>query len=89
VNFSPGRLDYSPVWFQEVDLIGVDSHGMERFRGNEMSSFEVALALYREGALDFTGFITHTYPVDDYREAIETFFRKGESRAIKIALVHD
>jgi len=89
VNFSPGRLDYSPIWYQEVDLIGVDSHGMETFRGREMSSFEVALTLYREAKLDFAGFVTHTFPMDDYRKAIETFFKKSESKAVKIALLHN
>ena len=88
VNFAPKKLDYSPVWFQEVDLLGVDSHGMEVFRGEQMSSFDVALTLYREGKLDFTGFVTHTFPMEDYQKAIETFYKKGEKKVVKIALVH-
>jgi len=87
VNFAPRRLDYSPVWFQEVELVGINSHGRERFRGKDMSSFEVAHILYREGRLHFGGLLTHTFPLAQYRKALETFFHKSATRAIKIALV--
>ena len=87
INFSPGKLDYSPVWFQEVNLFGINSHGREVFRGREMNSFEVALTLYREGNLDFANFVTHVFPVRDYQKAIDTFLDKGKTRAVKIALV--
>jgi len=86
VNFAPRSLDYSPVWFQEVDLVGINSHGMERFRGKEMTSFEVAYTLYREGKLHFGGLLTHTFPLAEYKKALDTFFRKSSARAIKIAL---
>lgn len=88
INFSPRRLDYSPVWFQEVKLFGINCHGREVFRGEETSSFDVALTLYREKKLDFDNFVTHFFPVEDYLKAIETFFRKGRDRVVKIALVH-
>ncbi len=87
VNFAPRKLDYSPVWFQEVDLVGINSHGMERFRGKEMSSFDVAHTLYREGRLDFSGLLTHTFPLAEYRKALDTFLHKAGTGAIKIALV--
>ncbi len=88
INFSPKRLDYSPVWFQEVKLLGINCHGREVFRGEEMNSFDVALTLYREGRLDFSGFVTHTFPAQDYPKAIDLFFEKGKNRVVKIALVH-
>lgn len=88
INFAPKRLDYSPVWFQETNLLGINCHGMELFRGVEMSSFEVALTLYREGKLDFGGFLTHTLPMEDFRKAVDIFFAKGKNRAVKIALKH-
>ena len=53
-----------------------------------MNSFDVALALYREGSLDFSNFVTHFFPVQDYLKAIDTFLHKGKNRVVKIALVH-
>ena len=29
INFQPGKIDYTPVWNQEVDLLGVNSHADE------------------------------------------------------------
>jgi threonine dehydrogenase-like Zn-dependent dehydrogenase len=89
INFAPKRLDYSPVWFQEVEVKGIDCHGMETFRGEQMSSFDVALTLYREGALDFSGFITHTFPMKDYKKAIDVFFNKGKNKTVKVVLSHE
>jgi L-iditol 2-dehydrogenase len=88
-NFAPEHLDYSPVLFQEVKLIGSNSHGMEEsFRGERMGTFETVLALHREGKIDLSGFVTHTFPVDEYRRAIDVFFDKEKNKSIKIALAH-
>ncbi len=87
VNFAPRKLDYSPVWFQEVDLVGINSHGTERFRNKKVTSFDAAYTLYREGKLDYTGLITHTFPLAEYRKAVSTFFSKSSAHAIKIAVV--
>ena len=89
IEFAPKRLDYSPVWYQEVSLMGIDCHGQETFRGKSMTSFDVALTLYREKKLDFSGLITHTLPMADFRHAVEIFFDKKRHKAIKVALVHD
>ena len=88
INFAPRRLDYTPVWYQEIRLMGINCHGMELFRGKEMTSFEVAMTLYREGKLDFSGFITHTLSMDEWHKAIDIFLDKGKNRAIKVALGH-
>ncbi len=88
-NFAPEHLDYSPILFQEVKLIGSNSHGMdESFRGERMGTFETVLALHKEGKIGLSGFVTHTFPVDEYRKAIGVFFNKKDNESIKVALVH-
>ncbi len=88
INFMPKRLDYTPIWYQEVTLVGIDCHGQEMFRGTSMTSFDAALTLYREGKLDFSRLITHTLPMDDFRQAVSIFFDKKGHKAIKVALTH-
>ena len=88
LNLAPRKLDYSPVWFQEVELLGINSHGRETFRGRETNSFDVALTLYREGRLHLSDFVTHVFPAGEYPKALETFLGKGTSKAIKVALTH-
>jgi threonine dehydrogenase-like Zn-dependent dehydrogenase len=88
IEFAPKSLDYSPVWYQEVRLTGINCHGQETFRGKSMTSFDAALVLYREGKLDFSGFLTHTFPMDDFKSAVKVFFDKKRHQAVKVALVH-
>jgi threonine dehydrogenase-like Zn-dependent dehydrogenase len=88
INFSPKKLDYSPFWYQEVDLKGINCHGQEVFRGKKMTSFEVAYLLYKEGKLNFDGFVTHTHPMEDYLKGIDLFLNKGKNKTIKVALKH-
>jgi threonine dehydrogenase-like Zn-dependent dehydrogenase len=88
INFMPKRLDYTPLWYQEVALTGINCHGQETFRGKSMTSFDVALTLYREGKLDFSGMITHVFPMDDFRHAIKVFFDKKRHAAVKVVLTH-
>jgi threonine dehydrogenase-like Zn-dependent dehydrogenase len=86
VNFQPGRLDYSPVWYQEVSLIGVNAHATE---ATGESSFEIAARLLGSRAVSVHGMVTHRFALDEYRRAIEAFCAKGKSRAIKIVIEHE
>ena len=85
VNFQPGKLDYSPVWHQEVNLVGANSHAMESTGEN---SFEIAARLLSKKAVRVEGMVTHRFPLEAYRQAIEAFCAKGKSRAIKIVIDH-
>ncbi len=85
INFQPGRLDYTPVWYQEVNLIGVNSHATE---STGESSFEIAARLVSKKAVRVDGMVTHRFPLAEYRRAIETFRAKGKTRAIKIVIDH-
>ncbi|MHB8780234.1 MAG: zinc-dependent alcohol dehydrogenase [Candidatus Geothermincolia bacterium] len=83
VNFKPGKIDYSPVWQQEVTLTGINSHATE---ADGRSSWEIAAELLESGRLDVSGIITHRFRLDQYRQAIETFVHKGAERATKIVI---
>jgi len=84
-NFRPGRLDYSPVWYQEVNLLGVCAHATE---ATGETSFEIAARLLGSRALHVEGLITHRFPLEEYRGAIEAFCGKARSRAIKVVIEH-
>lgn len=53
-----------------------------------MSTYEVVLALHEERKIDFSGFVTHTFQMNEYRKAINVFLHKGENKSIKVALAH-
>lgn len=79
------RLDLSPVWAQEVRLIGVVGHGVEPWNGERRSTYDIVCELLRTGRLTTAGLVTHAYALDEWREAIRTAMDK-RSGAIKVML---
>ena len=85
INFKPGKIDYSPVWCQEVKFVGINCHATE-YDGR--TSFDIAAELLVAGAISPADFITHRFPVARYKEAVKTFLSKRMSEAVKIVLDH-
>lgn len=83
INFAPGKVDYSPVWCQEVNLLGINCHATE---SDGRNSFEVAAQVLLAGGVDPADIITHRFPVAEYKRAVKAFLNKRESRAIKVVL---
>ena len=85
INFSPGRLDYSPIWAREIEVTGINCHGIE---SDGRSTFEIAAEILGKTP-ELPGLIiTHRFAMDDYRKALKVFMNKRESGAIKIVLEH-
>lgn len=85
VYLKPMRVDLTPVWFQEVDLIGLLAHGTEQFNGRKLSTYELTAELLLDKKLSTGGFVTHRYPLERWHEAVKTASDK-KSGAIKVIL---
>ncbi|MBN1534580.1 MAG: alcohol dehydrogenase catalytic domain-containing protein [Spirochaetes bacterium] len=85
INFMPGRLDYTPVWHQEVRLTGINCHATET---GGKTSFDIAASLMKSGRVKTDGMITHRFPMDRFRDAVAAFNAKGSAAAVKIVLEH-
>ncbi len=77
------KVDLMPVWYQEVDLVGSMAHGMEEWNGASISTYDLVCALLAEGKLTIDGLITHAYPLDRWRDAVNTASDK-RTGAIKV-----
>ena len=84
IKFAPLKVDLTPIWYQEVDLIGLFAHGAERWQGEDRHTYDVVISLLREGKLTTEGLVTHRYPLDRWKQAIHTADDK-RSGAIKVA----
>jgi threonine dehydrogenase-like Zn-dependent dehydrogenase len=84
VHLAPMHIDLTPVWYEEIDLIGMMAHGAEEWEGEHISTFDLVVRLLREGKLNFDGFITHRFPLFRYREAITTAVEQDRTHAIKV-----
>ena len=72
IKMTPAKLDLSPIWYQEVDLVGLNSHGLDNWDGQFKESFDITVELMRQGKLTIDGLITHRFPLEQWREAIRT-----------------
>jgi threonine dehydrogenase-like Zn-dependent dehydrogenase len=84
VYLAPMNIDLTPVWYNEVDLKGVMAHGMEEWEGERLSTFDLIVRWIREGKLKMDGFITHRFPLSEYREAILTAIEQPRTSSIKV-----
>jgi threonine dehydrogenase-like Zn-dependent dehydrogenase len=81
-RLSPICFDQTPIWQQELSLVGINAHGMETYRGKKISSFELAMKFITEGKITLNGFVTHRFPLDEYKEAFR-LVRKKSADVIK------
>jgi len=84
VNLCPGRIDYSPVWYQEVNLLGCIGHGNEHQGNGSQSTFDLAVQMFRDSSFDVRRLITHRFGLEDLRAAVSAARDKSRSGAIKV-----
>jgi 2-desacetyl-2-hydroxyethyl bacteriochlorophyllide A dehydrogenase len=81
------HIDLTPIWYQEVNLVGTFAHGVETWPpgiGTQRSTFSVAMEFIEQGQLHPEQLITHHFALTNYRHALMTAVSKAQSRAIKI-----
>lgn len=86
VNLHRMCLDLTPVWYQEVDLLGSVGHDLVTWQGDTMSTFDLAMRWMQEGLLDCSEMLTHRFPLRAYRQAFEVATSKRRYRSVKVAL---
>jgi threonine dehydrogenase-like Zn-dependent dehydrogenase len=84
------EVDLTPVWYKEVALIGSIDHSVDAGSapglagGPDRHSVDRALDVLAAGLLPDDVVVTHEFPLEDYREAIETAIDRESSHAIKV-----
>ena len=87
VNLHLMHIDLSPIWYQEVQLIGSVAHGMETWpigAREHRSTFSVATELIQSGQMHPETLITHRFALNNFKDALATSTSKSQSRAIKV-----
>jgi threonine dehydrogenase-like Zn-dependent dehydrogenase len=84
VNLHRMKLDVTPVWYQEVNLIGAVGHDVVTWDGEPLSTFELTMKWMQAGKLNCDGLITHRFALDDYRQAFTVATDKKMYRSVKV-----
>ena len=81
----PNKLDMTPVWYQELRVIGVYAYGDEARNGARRKTFEIALEMLAEDgwAEKIGALVTHRFSLGRRGQAIATAMRPGKHGAIK------
>ncbi len=81
------HIDLSPIWYQEISLVGSTGHGIETWpagSSERKSTFEVAAEMIERGQIVPEKLITHRFPLSEFRNALITALDKSRHRAIKV-----
>jgi threonine dehydrogenase-like Zn-dependent dehydrogenase len=81
------KLDLSPLYVQEVDLIGSNTYGIERWDGRDVHTFQLVIEMFQEGRLTDQGLITHRFPFAQIKDAIRTAEDK-RTGCIKVSITY-
>src|SRR5205823_10418593 len=87
LNLHLMRIDLTPIWYQEINLIGTLGHGMENWpigSQEQRPTFAIAAEMIEQGQLDPEQLITHKFALSEYRHALDMLRRKSRNRAIKV-----
>ncbi len=79
------KFDETPIWWQELKLVGIDAHGMEEWQGRRLYTFDLAQEWIKSGIYKTEGFITHRFPLEDYKKALRLAM-ENPPELIKIVL---
>jgi threonine dehydrogenase-like Zn-dependent dehydrogenase len=83
----PRKVDWTPVWFQEVTIMGSMGHATVNYRGERIKAFDLAQRLVSEKGVKLSRFVTHKFKLDDWKDAVRAFVHKDKSKAVKVVIV--
>jgi threonine dehydrogenase-like Zn-dependent dehydrogenase len=82
---TPGRWEYTPLYFKELSLAGSNAFGIEEVEGVRQHAIRHYLDLVEAGRVDLSGMLTHRFPLDHWHDAMRALATQEESGAVKVA----
>jgi threonine dehydrogenase-like Zn-dependent dehydrogenase len=79
------KLDLARLWHRQIRMTGVMVYGAVEFRGRTMDIVDAALELIRGDDLGRLELVTHTFELEEYRDAISVALSKRDRESIKVA----
>ena len=78
-------LDWTPVWLKELTVRGSVCYGTHVHSGGAHDAFAEAASLIADGRAAVGPLLTSTFPLADYRRAIDAAMDKGQANSVKVA----
>lgn len=83
-NSKPKRFEWTPWYFKEITIIGSNTFTIEKFDGKIEHAYQHYFRFLKEKKINPTPIITHTFPLERYKEALIAAKNEKGSNAIKV-----
>ncbi|MBP7764713.1 MAG: alcohol dehydrogenase catalytic domain-containing protein [Syntrophaceae bacterium] len=80
------KLDLTPLWLKLQTIRGCYGYRFNETSRGRRQAFEIALEMIAEKKVRVDDMITHTFPIERYREMIDLNLCKNAGRAMKTAV---
>jgi hypothetical protein len=64
-------------------------HGVQTYQGEKKDSFELALLFFSQDPEKYRGLMTHTFPINQFKDALGCVENKAKHKAIKVAFKYE
>ena len=81
----PTFWEDTPLYFKELSFVGSNAFGVEEVGGVRKHGIAHYLDMAATGRVDLTGLLTHTFRLEEWREAFTALATQDRSNAIKVA----
>lgn len=81
---TPGRWEWTPVYFKELTIAGSNAFGVEEVDGVRKHAIAHYLDLAADRRVDLTGMVTHRFGLEQWWDALRALSNQGSSGAIKV-----
>lgn len=79
----PKNIDWTSVWYKELQVEGAYTYGLEQYAGEEIRTFSLGIRLLEEMGDKLLPLIGTGFPLKAYRQAIQAAMSTGRSGAVK------
>ncbi len=80
----PAKWEWTPLYFKEISWVGSNAFGIEEVDGTRQHGIQHYLDLCTDGRVDLTGMLTHTFPLERWRDAFATLATQDRTGAVKV-----
>ncbi|MFX1320163.1 MAG: zinc-binding dehydrogenase [Promethearchaeota archaeon] len=83
------EIDWTPLFVKEMTSIASNTFGIEKINNERKRTMQIALDLISSGNIDVSGFVTHKFSLEKYKEALEVASQKDKYNSIKVVFEYD
>ena len=79
----PKNIDWTSIWYKELQVSGAYTYGIESYAGEEIRTFTLGIQLLEQMGDRLLPLIGEKFPLKKYRQAIQAAMSTGRSGAVK------